>query len=148
MMTTIPITPAVPADLPAVLALLSANGLPHDGLAEHVAAALVAREGGTVVGSAALELYDAHALLRSVAVAAALRGQGLGHQLTTAALDLARACGVRRVYLLTITAAAYFPRFGFAPVARADVDLAVQASAEFMGACPASATVLALDLDR
>jgi len=145
-MTSIQIAPAAPGDLPAVLALLSADGLPHDGLAAHFGTALVARDGDTVVGSAALEWYGADVLLRSVAVAEGLRGQGVGRQLTGAALNRARAHGARRVYLLTTTAADYFPRFGFAPVARADVAPAVQASAEFTGACPDSAAVLALDL--
>jgi amino-acid N-acetyltransferase len=145
-MTTMQIEPATPADLPAVLALLSASGLPHDGLAEHFDAALVARDSEAVVGSAALELYGEAALLRSVAVAEGLRGHGLGRKLTTAALELARAHDVRRVYLLTTTAEGYFPSFGFAPIARAEVEPAVQASVEFTGACPASAAVLALTL--
>ncbi|NTU79945.1 MAG: GNAT family N-acetyltransferase [Chloroflexales bacterium] len=141
------IAPAAPTDLPAVLALLSANGLPHDGLAEHFAAALVARDGDSVVGSAALELYGEAALLRSLAVAEGRRGQGLGRALITAALDLARAQRVRRVYLLTTTAQGYFPSFGFAPITRAEVEPVVQVSAEFTGACPASAAVFALRLD-
>jgi N-acetylglutamate synthase-like GNAT family acetyltransferase len=141
------IEPAAPTDLPAVLALLSASGLPHDGLAEHFDAALVAHDGDTVVGSAALELYGGAALLRSLAVAEGRRGQGLGRALITAALDLARTHQVRRVYLLTITAAGYFPSFGFAPITRAEVEPAVQASAEFTGACPASAAVFTLHLD-
>ncbi|WP_161569193.1 arsenic resistance N-acetyltransferase ArsN2 [Candidatus Oscillochloris fontis] len=145
-MTSIQITPATPSDLPAVLALLSANGLPHDGLAEHFDTALVARDGDTVVGSAALERYGAEALLRSVAVAAAQQSQGVGRQLLVAALYLARTHGIRRVYLLTTTAASYFSRYGFVPVARADVDPAVQVSAEFQGACPARAALLRLDL--
>ena len=147
-MTTIQLVPAAPADLPAVLALLTASGLPQDGLAEHFDAAVVARDGAAVVGSAALELYGEAALLRSVAVAEGLRGQGLGRELTTAALELARARGVRRVYLLTTTAEGYFPSFGFAPVSRAEVEPAVLASVEFAGACPASAAVLALNLAR
>ena len=122
------------------------SGLPHDGLAEHIDAAVVARAGPAVVGSAALELYGEAALLRSVAVAEALRGQGLGRKLTRAALQLAREQGVQRLYLLTTTAEGYFPSFGFAPVTRAEVDSAVRASAEFTGACPDSATVLALSL--
>ncbi|HMQ35080.1 MAG TPA: GNAT family N-acetyltransferase, partial [Chloroflexaceae bacterium] len=119
-MTTLQLVPAMPADLPAVLELLAASNLPRDGLAEHFDAAVVARDGAAVVGSAALELYGEAALLRSVAVAEGLRGQGLGRELTTAALELARARGVRRVYLLTTTAEGYFPSFGFAPVSRAE----------------------------
>lgn len=145
-MTTIQIERAVPADLPAVLALLSASNLPVEGLAEHFDAAVVARDGAAVIGSAALELYGKAALLRSVAVAPALRGQGLGRELTTRALELARAHGVRQVFLLTTTAEGYFPGFGFTPITRAAVAREVQASAEFAGACPASAAVLALHL--
>ena len=66
------ITAAQAADMPAILALLERSGLPPDGLREHVATTLVARDGARVVGSAALELYGTGALLRSVAVAAEL----------------------------------------------------------------------------
>jgi amino-acid N-acetyltransferase len=140
------IDPATPADLPAVLDLLRASDLPTDGLAEHFTLAVVARVGAVVIGSAALERYGAAALLRSVAVAEPFRGQGIGKRLTAAALHLAAAQGIRRIYLLTTTAEGYFPHFGFAPIARADVEPAVQASAEFTGACPAGAAVLALTL--
>jgi amino-acid N-acetyltransferase len=146
-MTTVLIDPATPTDLPALLALLTASGLPHAGLAEHLATGLVARTTDALVGSAALELYGPSALLRSVAVAPALRGQGLGQRLTSAALALARAYGVRQIYLLTTTAEGYFPRFGFTPIARATVDPAVQASVEFTSACPANARVLTLALE-
>ncbi len=130
------------ADLPAVLALLEASGLPQEGLADHFATALVARRDGSVVGSAALEVYGSTALLRSVAVAASLRGRGLGQRLARAALDLARQRGVSEVYLLTETASAYFPRFGFAPIERAQVPEAVRQSVEFTSACPDSAVAM------
>src|SRR5690349_15218388 len=48
---------ARPPDADAVLRLVVQNGLPSDGLSEHLATALVAREGGRIVGTAALELY-------------------------------------------------------------------------------------------
>jgi amino-acid N-acetyltransferase len=146
-MTSIELERATPADLPAILALLTASGLPHDGLAEHIETAVVARAGPAVVGSAALELYGEAALLRSVAVAESLRSQGLGRQLTQAVLQLAREHGVQRLYLLTTTAEGYFPHFGFVPITRSEVAPAVQASAEFTGACPESAAVLTLTLD-
>ena len=133
---------ALPSDTDAVLALLAANGLPTDGLRDHLSATLVARRADVVIGSSALELYDDGALLRSVAVDPRERGHGLGHRLTDAAIALARTEGVRNVYLLTTTAETFFPRFGFERVARADVPAGVQTSIEFTSACPSSATVM------
>jgi amino-acid N-acetyltransferase len=103
---------------------------------------VVAREGARVVGTAALELYDDGALLRSVAVDTAFQGRRLGHRLTEAALTLARARGAGDVFLLTTTAETFFPRFGFEPIARSDVPASVQASIEFRFACPDSALVM------
>jgi amino-acid N-acetyltransferase len=134
---------ALITDLPVILALLERCGLPTAGFAERLPTALVARADGDVVGSAALELYGAAALLRSVAVDEAFRGQGLGVRLTQAALDLARQRGVTHVYLLTTTAGEFFPRFGFQPVAREDVPEAVKQSVEFTSACPVSALAMA-----
>lgn len=133
-------------DLPAVLALLAENGLPEARLSEHLGMLLVARMGDEVVGSAGLELYPDGALLRSVAVAAPLRGRRLGHALTEAALHLAAERGARRVYLLTTTAERFFPRFGFEPTRRELVPPGVRSSPEFTSACPASAHVLAATL--
>lgn len=138
----ITISTAQQSDIPAILALLEQSGLPQEGFAEHVASALAARAGERIVGSAALELYGNSALLRSVAVDSQLRGQGLGQQLTRAALDLAHVHGVATVYLLTETAGGFFPRFGFRPVERSAVDPAVRQSIEFTSACPSSALVL------
>ncbi len=140
------ISPATPADLPAIFELLERSALPRDGLDAHVATTLVARDANGLVGTAALELYGTAALLRSVAVAAEQRGRGLGAALTATALDLARRRGVRTVYLLTEPAAEFFPRFGFRPVPRPAVDPAVLGSAEFTTACPASALVMARTL--
>jgi N-acetylglutamate synthase-like GNAT family acetyltransferase len=137
---------AIPRDLPAVIGLLDKNKLPLAGIDQHVATTLVAQRSARVVGCAAVEVFGAAGLLRSVAVADGQRGKGLGHQLTQAALDLARARGVSSVYLLTTTAARFFPRFGFHEVARADVDRAVKGSVEFTTACPASAVAMRVDL--
>jgi amino-acid N-acetyltransferase len=76
-------------DGPMILQLLSKSGLPVDGLLDHLNTALVARDGGRIVGCAALEVYADGALLRSVAVDAAAVGLGIGTQLTTSALNLA-----------------------------------------------------------
>lgn len=141
------IEPATLADWPALCALLEQSGLPTAGLADHLAYTLVARAGSAMVGCAALERYGRYALLRSVAVAAETRGTGLGQQLTQVALELARHEAVQVVYLLTETAATFFPRFGFEPVERSQVPAAVRQSVEFTTACPASALAMAVTLN-
>jgi N-acetylglutamate synthase-like GNAT family acetyltransferase len=137
---------AYPADLPAVRHLLVVAGLPLDGIDEHVATMVVARAGGEIVGTAAVELYADGALLRSVAVQPSVQGQGVGQRLTAAALTMAREHGLDTAFLLTTTADTYFHALGFQSIARADVPASVQASIEFRSACPASATAMVKQL--
>jgi amino-acid N-acetyltransferase len=91
-------------------------------------------------------VYPSGVLLRSVAVDDAWRGRGIGHQLTSAGLDLARNLGAETAYLLTTTAGDFFPQFGFARVERADVPDDVKQSIEFTSACPASALAMRVGL--
>jgi len=130
------------ADADEVRRLLIENNLPVQGLSDHWRSALVAREGGRVVGSAALELYGDAALLRSVAVTKNRQRQHIGRDLTIAALDLARISGASTVYLLTTTAEQFFPKFGFQCIGSEEVPASVQTSLEFTSACPASAAVM------
>ena len=141
-MTPTTIERAEAADVPAILALLEQNHLPVDGFADYVETALVARQGGRIVGSVALETYADGVLLRSVAVAEQVQRQGVGGQLTEAALRLASDLHAPAVFLLTTTAEQYFPKFGFERITRADVPRSVQTSVEFRSACPASAIVM------
>ena len=138
--------PAGRGDLPEILALLGASGLPPDGLEDHFGSTLVAREFGRVVGSAAVELHGPHALLRSVAVDGGHRGSGLGRRLTREALELARSRRASEAFLLTETADAFFARLGFGPVGRPAVPEPVRGSVEFVSACPASARAMSADL--
>jgi len=133
-------------DLPDMLALLKAAALPVAGIERHVETALVARDAQQLLGCAAVEVYGQAGLLRSVAVAAARRGEGLGQRLTKAALELARKRGVKTVYLLTTTASHFFPRFGFAAIPRAELDPALEQSEELRGACSASALAMRASL--
>src|SRR5205807_2447065 len=77
-------------DIEAVLQLVERNHLSPDGLRSRLATTLVARQNGAIVGSVALEGYPDGALLRSVAVAPEVQGQGLGRALTAAAIRLAQ----------------------------------------------------------
>jgi amino-acid N-acetyltransferase len=130
------------SDLPDVLNLLERQHLPLDGVAEHVASMVVARDHEKIVGVAAAELYADGALLRSVAVDPLVQGNGIGHQLTDAILRIAMEHDLDTVFLLTTTAEKFFPRFGFEQIPRDDVPATVQASVEFQSACPSSAVVM------
>ena len=142
MTTNVQIERASDADGPSILQLLRDAGLPIDGLIEHLNAAFVARDGTAIVGCSALEMYADGALLRSVAVARAARGRGVGQRLTEAAVTSARSAGMPAVYLLTTSAESYFPKFGFVPISREQVPASVMQSIEFRSACPAGATVM------
>lgn len=137
---------ATPNDWPPIAALLSASGLPLDGAAEHLHAFVLAERDGVVVACAAVERYGDVGLLRSVAVASPERGTGTGALLVARCVADASASGAASLVLLTTTAERYFLRFGFEVIDRARVPEPVQASAEFQGACPASAVAMRLAL--
>jgi amino-acid N-acetyltransferase len=130
------------SDFDRVAALLRECRLPVDGLRDALGRAVIASRGAEIVGCVAIELYEGVALLRSLAVSASSRGQGLGGLLTAQALEMARELGARDVYLLTETAADFFPRFGFAVEERAGAPAALRNSVEFHSACPESARMM------
>jgi N-acetylglutamate synthase-like GNAT family acetyltransferase/protein-tyrosine-phosphatase len=140
--------PAAAADHPQVSALLERVGLPLAGVSPELGGFVVAERDGVIVGSAALEQYGVVGLLRSVAVDPVHRGSGLGAALVDAVLERARSSGVGDVFLLTTTAERYFPRHEFVVVSRDEAPEALQASAEFRGACPASAVLMHRRLER
>ncbi len=134
-------------DLAAVRTLLAAAHLPLDGLEEQFGAAYAVAEcAGAVVGAEGIETYGDAGLLRSAVVNDRWRGKGVGDALTRDRLAWARARGLREVYLLTTTAANYFPRHGFIRVDRATAPAALQQSREFAEACPATAVAMRLVL--
>lgn len=133
---------ATPADWPAIEALLLAAGLPLDGAREHLGEFLVGESSGEIRCVGGYERYGDLALLRSFAVAPRWRGQGIGERVLESIKGRARVHGIGSLYLLTTSAADYFARHGFAAVDRGSVPAALQASREFQGVCPASATCM------
>ena len=140
--TSMRLRPARSVDYPAVAGQLEAAGLPTAGVSPSLPDFMVAEADGGVVGAIGLEVYGGAALLRSAVVAPAEQGRGAGTALVAGVLEHARARGVREVYLLTSTAEAWFPRFGFARIQRDAVPGALHASAEFRGACPDTAVIM------
>jgi len=138
--------PARNEDLAAVEQLLTASGLPADGVADALCTFIVAESDERIVGVVGLEICCEHALLRSTAVAPEWRDRGLGRQLVERIIAEAEARNISALYLLTTTAERYFPTFGFVKTTRDAVPEPVQRTGEFVSACPASATVMCLTL--
>jgi phosphinothricin acetyltransferase len=136
------IVPARPEDLEAILDLVQAVSLPPDGIAAALEHFWLARHDEHLVGTVGLEIYGPDALLRSLAVAPAWQGHGVGLALTHTALSYLSTGQWQAVYLLTTTAERFFTRQGFCAVPRAAVPPGVQQSIEFQGACPATATCM------
>jgi amino-acid N-acetyltransferase len=135
-------------ELPEIYTLLDECALRKKGLARLLSTTLVARDGNQIVGSSALEMYEEFALLRSVAVKPSFRGRGLARRLTRAALDLAKQHQVRRVYLLTETAGAFFPKLGFKFIPRSEVPEKLQRSVEFTTLCPDTCKAMEISLTQ
>jgi amino-acid N-acetyltransferase len=128
--------------LTAVLTLLKSDALPLEDVTDHFEHYLVAREAARVVGAVGLEIYGLDALLRSLVVCTDRRGRGVGHQLVDHMLSYARERGVRTVYLLTTTAAAFFERLEFERCDRSSVPASIAETSEFASTCPASAVCM------
>jgi len=141
---------AGPADLKGILGLLEAAGLPGEGVEEHLARFLVAEEDGRLLATAGLEMGEACALLRSVAVEPSARGTGLGIEIVRQALRFARSAGAREVYLLTESADSFFLRFGFGPALRAEIEALFPRSSQTRqgGSCASAKTMVLRDLSR
>ena len=142
-MTTFSLLPAQSRDLRPIEALLESASLPLEGLGDQFPSAyVIARAGEELVGVAGLERYGNSGLLRSVAVASAVRHTGLGRRLVLDRLASARSNKIERIFLLTTTAAPYFQKLGFLAVARSEVPEQLAASPEFASACPVTAACL------
>jgi len=112
----ITIAPAIPADRHDVHALLDACGLSTYDVFSPDALYWTARSDAALVGFCGLELADRAALLRSVSVHDAHRGQGLASRLVEAALVEARARAIERIYLFSKDTGRFFEQMGWLPV--------------------------------
>lgn len=140
---------ATTQDSAGVEALLLGAALPTAGVAELLAndprqfvVAEAPGNDGQLVAVAGLEVCCNNALLRSVAVRDDWRRHGLGHELVRRVVEEAESRGIHALYLLTMTAEHYFPRFGFEVIERGAVPAAIADTLEFRSACPASAVAM------
>lgn len=137
---------AGPADKELVTSLLKEADLLTEDLPAGLSNFLLARDEGTLVGVAGMELFEQVGLLRSIAVSPEHQGKGIARKLVEQLLAGADKQEVQAVYLITTTADHYFDRYGFAVVNREQVPDSIQQTKQFSGLCPSSAVVMKRDL--
>ena len=131
---------AVPDDEPQVRQLLAGCELPDEDItASHLQHFLVVRHEKNLAGVIGLELLGQCALLRSLAVEAHVRGQGIASQLVKKVEAYARSNKVEYLYLLTTTAAGFFEKHGYCTTDRNNVPIVLKETAEFKSICPSTA---------
>ena len=132
-----------PGEEEQVRGLIAACGLEHEDITpQKMRHFVVARRGEEIVGAAGLEITGGDALLRSLAVAESYRRRGVGRALVEASERHARSMGVTHLYLLTLTAEAFFAELGYLPAQRDSAPAGIRQTREFQCSCPDTAVCL------
>ena len=130
-----------------ILELLKTNNLPVSDLSTGQRIFLLALSEGKTLGCVAVEIYGTYGLLRSLAVHIDYRGKGIGQKLVAEAETWSRDNGLKSLYLLTTTAAGFFPKIGWQNTDRTTVPESIIASSEFTSVCPSTAVCMIKKLD-
>lgn len=122
--------------------LLRSSSLPADDLNFKKDLLVGYYEGDSLVGTGALEIYGAYALLRSLSVKLGIRGKSVGSTITEYLLNEAKKRNLKAIYLLTETARGFFSKKGFEDIGRDQVPQEVKVSSEFSHVCPTTAVAM------
>jgi N-acetylglutamate synthase-like GNAT family acetyltransferase len=133
------------SDLSEIKTLLQINGLPADDINEEITFYII-RENGRIIGVGGLETAGEDVLMRSIAISDRFKNKGLGARITQLLIENAKIAGYSSIYLLTLTAEKFFPRFGFVEIERGTASESIKLSSEFTSTCPASACLMQLKL--
>lgn len=125
------------------MALVEECGLSSAGIAGHPKRFVVALDGPELVACSGAELTKDAALIRSVAVRSRFRGTGLGRRMVREIIDRITFRGIRKIYLLTETAAPFFEKRGFHEIDRSEIPRPFLNSSELQG-CSESSTCMRL----
>ena len=136
-------------DKKEVLDLLNGAELPiEDHTSQKMKNFMVARhKDGSIIGVVGVEMYQGSGLLRSLVIHPSYRGKGLGSRLTRKIESYAWQNGIKTLYLLTMTAADFFPKIGYEITQRDKVPESIVKTEEFKNVCPVSAVCLFKVLD-
>jgi amino-acid N-acetyltransferase len=94
------------------------------------------------VGFGGLEVHGHDALLRSIVTLPPLRKSGVGGRIVTALEAEASMAGARTIWLLTVSAADFFDRLGYAKCERVSLPDAIRDSAEFTAHATSAAVMV------
>lgn len=95
-----------------------------------------------LLGVIGIEIRDDVGLLRSLAISAGHRGNGLGQKLVTFSEEWAIRSNLKALYLLTTTAGNFFARLGYEKLSRSDAPRAITETLQFAELCPASSNFM------
>jgi N-acetylglutamate synthase-like GNAT family acetyltransferase len=143
-MTSLTLAP-IPGTDPGLKDALLSSGLPIEDLDCNDRSFFCAtNQAGDVIGYSGIEVCGDDVLLRSVVILPQYRGRKFGALLMRE--TLASVSGNSAFYLATNTAAPFFEKLGFVVTDRADVPATIMSTRQLSGICPASATVMKLNL--
>lgn len=127
------IKPVSESDLEGLRLVLLAEGLPVENILKAPVRFFAAHaENGAQIAWGGLEIYEDQAILRSVVVNQVLRGTGAGRKLVCELINEAKIRGLKRLWLLTISAENFFGKMGFTHAIRSEAPLDIQNSEEFL----------------
>jgi amino-acid N-acetyltransferase len=108
---------ARPDDVPRIVHLISSAELPAAFVTEFLDGFVVAVRDSSVIACGGVERYENCAVIRSVVVDPAARGEGIGGEVAQRLMAAARVAGATDLYLFTELAHPFWLRLGFADVA-------------------------------
>jgi amino-acid N-acetyltransferase len=128
---------------PDIKRLLTDGDLHHEDITTaQLKHFLLGWDGPKLVAVIGLEIKNHSALLRSLAVDQDYRNRGIATRLIGKIEDHAKSMEVDTLYLLTMTAKAFFKKKGYRRIARDSVPAGIQETTEFRNLCPASAVCM------
>lgn len=133
-------------NIPQIKFLLEENGLPIADIETNIDF-YIGIENNHIVVTGGLEPAGEDVIMRSIAVAENFKGKGFGAKMTRYLIGIAKKNKSNTVFLLTMTAENYFPKFGFIAVKRESAPEPIKNSSEFTTVCPDSAILMKLEIN-
>jgi len=133
--------------IPIIQKMLQENDLVIEDIPQIIDELFLAYKGSKIIGIGGVEHHGNVGLLRSIAIESSLRGKGYGTALCNELIAKAKDDGINELFLLTLTAEAFFGRLGFERIERTETPQEMQETTEFKTLCPVSSVCMKLKLE-